>query len=124
MTTWLYDPRPPPAYPYVKGTAAYSAAVQWYARSGQLPTATGMKEKGQMDDTQCRMGCNAIKDPHHVFVICKAFDKLRGDACREMLNKTRRKIEAMGLEEAQFMSLLQTAKFLFSDCPITWPLHY
>jgi hypothetical protein len=123
MATWLYDPRPPPAYPYVKAAAAYSAAVQWYARSGQLPTAAGMKDKGQADDSQCRMGCNAIEDPHHVFVICKAFDKLRDDACREMLNKTRRKIEAMGLEEAQFTSLLQTAKFLFSDCPITWPLH-
>ena len=41
-----------------------------------------------------------------------------------MLNKTRWKIEAMGLEEAQFTSLIQTARFLFSDCPITWPLHY
>ena len=95
-----------------------------YAQLGQLPTATGMKDKGKMDDTQCHMGCNVIEDPHHIFIICKVFDKLRGDACREMLNKTRWKIEAMGLEEAQFMSLLQTAKFLFSDCPITWPLHY
>ena len=83
-----------------------------------------MKDKGQVDDSQCRMGCNVIKDPHHVFVICKVFDKLRDDACREMLNKTRRKIEAMGLEETQFTSLLHTAKFLFSDCPITWPLHF
>jgi hypothetical protein len=50
MALWLYDPHPLPAYPYVKATSAYSAAVQWYARSGQLPTADGMRTKGQGDD--------------------------------------------------------------------------
>ena len=83
-----------------------------------------MKNKGQRDDTRCRMGCNATEDPHHVFVSCKAFNKLREDACGEMMDKTKRKIQAIGLEEVQFTSLLRTAKFLFSDCAITWPLHY
>jgi hypothetical protein len=41
-----------------------------------------------------------------------------------MVDKTKRKIQAIRLEEAQFTSLLQTAKFLFSDCHITWPLHH
>jgi len=124
MAKWLYDPRPPPTYPYIRATAAYSATVQWYARSGQLPTAAGMKEKDQGENTRCRMGCDAIEDTHHVFVACKTFDKLRGDACREIVEKTRRKIEAIGLEEAQFTGLLKTAKSLFSDCSVTWPLHY
>jgi hypothetical protein len=124
MAKWLYDPRPPPTYPYIRATAAYSATVQWYARSGQLPTAAGMKEKGQGENTRCRMGCDAIENTHHVFVACKTFDKLRGDACREIVEKTRRKIEAIGLEEAQFAGLLKTAKSLFSDCSVTWPLHY
>ena len=30
MAKWLYDPCPPPTYPYVRATVAYSAAVQWY----------------------------------------------------------------------------------------------
>jgi hypothetical protein len=124
MATWLYDPRSLPSYPYVRATAAYSVIVQWYARLGQLPTAAGMKDKGQGDDIRCRMGCNAIEDPHHVFVLCKAFKKLREDARKEMVKKTKRKIKALGLAEAQFTSLLQTAKSLFSDCPNTWPLHY
>ena len=124
MAKWLYDPHPPPTYPYIKATAAYSAAVQWYARSGQLPTALGMKEKGQGEDTRCRMGCDAIEDTHHVFVKCKIFDELRRDACRELVEKTIRKIEAVGLEEAHFKSLLHTAKSIFSDCSVTWPLHY
>ena len=124
MAWWLYDPHPPPTYPYVKATSTYSVAVQWYARSGQLPTADGMKNKGQGDDTRCQMGCNATEDPHHVFVVCKAFNKLREDACQDMVDKTKQKIQAIGLEEAQFTNLLQTAKFLFSECHITWPLHH
>ena len=124
MAKWLYDPHPPPPYPYIRATAAYSAAVQWYAWSGQLPTATGMKEKGQGENTQCRMGCDAIEDTHHIFIACKTFDKLRADACRETVEKTRWKIKVIGLEGAQFTSLLKTAKSLFSDCSITWPLHY
>jgi len=77
-----------------------------------------------MVNMRCQMGCDAIEDTHHVFVACKSFDKLRADACREMVDKTRRKIEAIGLEVAQFISLLKTAESLFSDCPVTWPLHY
>ena len=86
--------------------------------------AAGMKEKGQGENTRCQMGCDAIEDTHHVFVTCKSFDKLRVDACREMMDQTRRKIKAIGLEEAQFTSLLKTAKSLFSDCSVTWPLHF
>src|SRR6202050_3377765 len=66
MTTWLYDPRPPPMYPYTRATAAYSAVVQWHARSGQLPTAAAMRERNQGDETRCQMGCSAIEAPHHV----------------------------------------------------------
>ena len=70
------------------------------------------------------MGYNVTKDPHLIFIGCKAFNRLREDACREMVDKTKQKIPAIRLEEVQFTSLLQTAKFLFSDCSITWPLHY
>jgi hypothetical protein len=41
-----------------------------------------------------------------------------------MVEKTRWKIEVLGLEEVQFKSLLKTAKSLFFDCSITWPLYY
>jgi len=124
MANWLYDEHAPPSYPYIRATAAYSAVVQWYAQSGQLPTADGMKKKGQGEDNRCWKGCNAIEDPHHVFVLCKAFRKLREDAREELVKKTIRKIEASGLAEAQFTSLMQTAKSLFSDCSITWLLHH
>ena len=41
-----------------------------------------------------------------------------------MVEKTKQKIDAAGLEEGQFTSLLTTAKSLFSDCSKTWPLHH
>lgn len=39
MVTWAHDDSFPPEYPYLKATAAHLAAVQLYARSGQLATA-------------------------------------------------------------------------------------
>jgi hypothetical protein len=47
---------------------------------------------------------NATEDPHHIFILCKAFSKLTEDACREMVDKTKQKIQETGLEEAQFTS--------------------
>jgi hypothetical protein len=40
------------------------------------------------------------------------------------VENTRWKIEVVGLEEAHFKCLLHTAKLIFSDCSVTWPLHY
>lgn len=68
MTTWIYDPRPHPQYPYTKAASAYSAMVQLYARSGQLPTASGMKQKGQIEQSGCRYGCQGTEDMYHIFV--------------------------------------------------------
>ena len=124
MAKWIYDPHPLPTYPYVKAMVAYSAVVQWYARSGQLPTAVGMKERGQGENIRCRLGCNAIEDTHHIFVLCKSFEKLGADVCWEVVEKTKWKIDTAGLEEAQFMSLLTIAKSLFFDCSKPWPLHH
>jgi hypothetical protein len=56
------------------------------------------------------MGCNAIEDPHHVFVLCKAFGKLRDKTSGELMEKTRKRIETTELEEAQFTSLLTNVK--------------
>ena len=124
MAKWMYDPYPLPTYPYIKTTAAYSATIQWYAQSSQLPTAAGMKERGQGENTCHWLGCNMIEDKHHIFVTCKVFDKLRVDAGWEKVEKMRQKSDAAGLEEAQFASLLTTAKLLFYKCSKTWPLLY
>lgn len=48
MSTWAHDQSPPPDFPYLRATSAHSAAVQLYARSGQLPTADILKERGKL----------------------------------------------------------------------------
>ncbi|KDQ49630.1 hypothetical protein JAAARDRAFT_63609 [Jaapia argillacea MUCL 33604] len=68
MATWLYDPRPPPNHPYTRAPSAYSATVQLYARSGQLPTALCLADRGRTLSASCRFGCQTYEDPHHVFV--------------------------------------------------------
>src|ERR1700678_4123301 len=48
MSTWAHDDTPPPEYPYLKAVLAHSAAVQLYARSGQLATADILKKHNQL----------------------------------------------------------------------------
>ncbi|KAJ7110743.1 hypothetical protein C8R43DRAFT_825234, partial [Mycena crocata] len=44
MATSLYNPYAPPSYAYTRATSAYSATVQPYSWSGQLATASGLKQ--------------------------------------------------------------------------------
>jgi hypothetical protein len=106
MATWLYDQQPPPTYPYMRVTSAYTALVQPYARSGQLPTAEGMVQKGQSEDKSCRMGCKAIEDMHHIFVNCPEYSKLREEVEIEVVKRTQTRIEAIKIEETCLTSLL------------------
>jgi hypothetical protein len=96
---------------------ACSAAVQWYARSGQLPTADGMKHKGQGEDIRSRMGCREVEDPHHVLVSCKC--KHEENASEESVKNIRRRIESIGLGDDQFIRLIKTVRFIFSECTNT-----
>ncbi|KAK0489969.1 hypothetical protein EDD18DRAFT_1055122, partial [Armillaria luteobubalina] len=73
MASWLYDQRPPPSFIYTHSVSAYSAAVQLYARSGQLAMANGLYQKRILAHEQCHLGCRAIESPHHIFVECPMF---------------------------------------------------
>ncbi|KAK0219083.1 hypothetical protein IW262DRAFT_1437057 [Armillaria fumosa] len=98
MASWLYDQRPPPAFLYTHTVSAYSAAVQLYARSGQLATASGLYQKRLLAHEWCCLGCQAIESPHHVFVECPVFKNFRVEASKEIL------------------------KSFLSDCNTIWPL--
>ena len=123
MATWLYDSRSHPLHPYTRASSAYSALVQLYARSGQLPTASGMKRKEKTKDSGCRYGCPLAEDMYHIFVHCWRFVKLREEARRLLLNKVEKKIDEYKLEESHVMGLLEAAKSFFYDSDIVWPLH-
>ncbi|KAF8164064.1 hypothetical protein BJ912DRAFT_1035130 [Pholiota molesta] len=85
MLTWAHDTNSPPEYPYTKAASAHSAAVQLYARSGQLATADILKKRGLADDDRCRLGCNATESARHVFLKCPHYELWRRDACDEVI---------------------------------------
>lgn len=123
MSTWAHDPGAPPDFPYTKAVSAHSAAVQLYARSGQLATADVLYRRGKRDSDLCCLGCDATGDMHHIFVYCRQYERWRDDARRELLERMELKLHNMQSEEAVKTGLLEAAKFLFTDSAIIWPLH-
>jgi hypothetical protein len=124
MATWLYDPQHHPIYPYTKASSAYSAMVQLYARSGQLPTASSMKQKKKTGNSGCRYGCPVTEDMYHVFVRCGRFETLREEAKGLIMKKIERRVEEYKLEESHVTGLRKAAKLFFCDSDDLWPLHY
>ncbi|KAJ4481323.1 hypothetical protein C8R41DRAFT_841747 [Lentinula lateritia] len=124
MAKWLYEPRPPSEFPYTRAYSAYSAAIQLYARSGQLAVADTLFSRGKIDEPYCRFGCRALEDPHHLFVECKRYTEWRVETSKEIENRTQRKLTEKGFEETSQTSLLQTAKSLFINDKDIWPLQY
>ncbi|KZW00094.1 hypothetical protein EXIGLDRAFT_696706 [Exidia glandulosa HHB12029] len=58
---------------HTRTRASYSAAVQLYARSGQLPTARTLADRNRSIVCMsfvCRHGCIAVEDDYYVFVNC------------------------------------------------------
>lgn len=123
MSTWAHDPGPPPDFPYVKAVSAHSAAVQLYARSGQLATEHVLYKRGKRSSDLCSFGCEVTGDMHHIFVNCRQYDKWRVDASKELVERTELKLTNMRIEGAVKNGLLATAKSLFSDSAVVWPLH-
>jgi hypothetical protein len=123
MVTWAHDTNPPPECPYSKAALAHSAAVQLYARSGQLATADILKKRHLLDDDSCRLGCNATESPRHIFLMCPQYETWRNDARDEIALKTKLKAETMEIEKLTKENLIRAAKSLFTDDDLVWPLH-
>ncbi|KAJ7891485.1 hypothetical protein B0H13DRAFT_1569057, partial [Mycena leptocephala] len=124
MTIGLYDPTPPHEFPYTHAFSAYSALVQLYARSGQLPTADLLHSRGHLTSPDCRLGCAAIEDAHHIFVDCTHYASWRLKAAEELHTRARDKLVEQGFNLDDCTTLLCQAKLLFSDNCSLWPLHY
>ena len=84
-----------------------------------------MVQKGQGEDNKCRMGCKAVEDMHHIFIVCLEYDKLRKEARKDVVNKTWMRIQSWEIEETRMTGFLKKAKSLFINCSFfTWLLHY
>ncbi|KAJ7343258.1 hypothetical protein DFH08DRAFT_702295 [Mycena albidolilacea] len=112
MTLHLYDPRPPPEFPYTHAYSAYSVLVQLYVRSGQLPTADLLHSCKLLPDACCRMGCDAIEDAHHIFVHCMRYDEWRASAAVELQKRALPKLIEKEFEEVECIDFLAEAKLL------------
>jgi hypothetical protein len=123
MSTWAHDDTPPPEYPYLKAVAAHSAAVQLYARSGQLATADILKKRNQLEDDKCRLGCDATETPRHLFVNCIKYQEWRDESLKEVLDRTELKLATFEIVGETKENIIAAAKSLFIDSLI-WPLHF
>ncbi|KAJ7166150.1 hypothetical protein C8R46DRAFT_900122 [Mycena filopes] len=124
MSLRLHDDKPPPEWSYTHAYSAYSAVVQLYARSGQLPTADLLHTRGKRDSPNCRLGCDDIEDMHHIFVTCSTYADWRSIAAAELVPRTRAKLANLDIEEVIATDLLAAAKSLFVDDERVWPLQY
>ena len=122
MSTWLYDPNPPPPWIYTKASSAYTALVQLYARSGQLATAQGLHQKGALASRICRFGCPDTETPHHIFVVCDCFAVMCNNHLESLTSSIKMRLDDAGLEPCDQAPLMRTVKSLFSDSSIVWPL--
>jgi hypothetical protein len=123
MTTWLYDPNAPPPWLYLKASSAYTALVQLYARSGQLPTADGMFNKKASISSLCRFGCPHTETPHHIFVVCPRFSELRNNELSSLEVLIKRRLDDADIDTPHQTPIIQLAKSIFSDSNSIWPLH-
>jgi hypothetical protein len=123
MTTWLYDTNPPPPWIYTKASSAYTALVQLYARSGQLPTAEGMYQKKASSSSICRFGCASTENPHHIFSTCVRFSDLRNNELASINTSIKRRLDEADISLPDQTLILELAKSLFSDSDTVWPLN-
>jgi hypothetical protein len=122
MSTWAHDESSPPDFPYLRAISAHSAAVQLYARSGQLPTADILVERGKLSSNRCRLGCDEVEDMHHIFVYCEVYEEWRAEAGASVVEWTKEKLNTLEVEEVIANNLLNSAKSLFTDDPSVWLL--
>lgn len=123
MSTWLYHQPGPPTYIYHKATSAYTAAVQLYARSGQLATAEKVEERqGDGNGGKCRMGCLETEDEHHIFVKCPIFEEWRQEAGSQLQKTLADRLKQTELSENDVAGILNKAKSFFMDDSDIWPL--
>ena len=123
MTTWLYQQPSPPTHVYHRATSAYTAAVQLYARSGQLTTAEKVEERqGEGNGGKCWLGCSVLEDEHHIFVDRPVFDEWRKEAGTQLHKTLSERLKLTGLGGNMVSDIVERAKFFYEDNSERWPL--
>jgi hypothetical protein len=128
MSTWLYHTPNPPPFIYHKATSAYTAAIQLYARSGQLATAEKVEARqGDGNDGRCRLGCREVEDEYHIFTVCPHFDTWRQDAGQQLRDTIAARLNQANVDIQHVEDISNKAESFYSYNRSTWPLgdsHY
>ncbi|KAG6846884.1 hypothetical protein H0H93_011302, partial [Arthromyces matolae] len=86
----LYDPTPPPTFPYDRSPYAYSTIIQLYARCAQLDTrASTFSRLENGFSPWCRFGCSEFETPYHIFSACPHFLPIRESYTSSLLSSIR-----------------------------------
>jgi len=123
MATWAHDKHSPPDYLYAHAVSAHSAAVQLYARSGQLLTADLLFTRNKLPNKECHLGCKDDENMQHIFVKCATYQAWWLEAWEQVIEKTMLKLETMKIEGPIWTILVAVVESLFIDDSLTWPLH-
>jgi hypothetical protein len=117
----LFDPTPPPFYPYAKTPSSYSAVIQLYARSGQLDSKHLLSHRLKDGHLPwCRFGCQHIEDAHHIFVQCPKFTILRESYTTRLHDATHTTLTPYHLPPKDIAFIMEQISNLFFDSDV-WP---
>lgn len=124
----LYDGHTLPEYPYTRASSAYSAVVQLYSRSSQLPSGSLLSTRFGDGAENCRRSeaCShnrswVLDDQHHIFVTCPAFQHLRDQYTQRAFNETTKLLEDTHLSPTTSTAVFRVAAALFRDDAQVWP---
>ena len=121
LSPFLYDLCPPPLHPYTQASSAYSAIVQLYACSAQLPTNLTIASRFHDRMPLCCFSCPSLEDPHHIFVHCLPFQHLRDKYSSLLLSDSRGILGDLTLTPSTLSHLDRVVTNLFRDHEC-WPL--
>jgi hypothetical protein len=105
--------------PYTRASSAYSAVIQLYAHSHQLPTNVPLVAHFNDRLMLCWFGCQSIEDDHHLFVHCPFFDKVQHEFTCNLISDSSRILSDKSLPTPITSHLEHIVGHLFSFSEMT-----
>ena len=112
----------PQSFPYERSTSSYSALVQLYARSGQLPTRRLLFLRGMAPSFRCRFGCYCAETPHHLFIKCPRFTEYRQSTLCDIHRVTSGLVESIPSVQREMVLSAISTLLVDDNSHFTWPL--
>ncbi|KAG6807326.1 hypothetical protein H0H92_007993 [Tricholoma furcatifolium] len=112
LTHPFSDATSPPEHPYTVSRSAFSAVVQLYARSRQLPSNLTMSRRFPSRPPWCRFGCPHFESTHHLFLHCPRFSAMRTTALDDCLSASNSILQAFNTDLRSHPLLSSTVREL------------